>query len=491
MADPRRGGYDPADEERAKAEAEKRNASRSTFSKLFGVGKVLPEDILREKFQRTEVRMDPLQDPGLDFDKFEQDKKQRLQEKKVVGEKGEVQHQTAEKQKSLQEATKKISEEQERIANVFKDAEKYIERIKAADASVIRDLESLTGVDRPYMSRGLEGIIGALLRVEHLESDSKASELMETLAEKWTTSSPQEMGGWTHSVCHLFEGYQKFSREEKQTGLLTDKRWKHAAEILIVELLSRASDVKRFPLDDTGHRHNLSRVFVPLAQYNLDEVDLNHLDTFVLKPEYPDYLVVAEQKSGKDMNAYGAELRIEAKEFLRASSPKDFILRLIRDGVRLPTREDAKAIQLLDAVKVDVPQDEMDTYLKKAYPVNDVLTDLETIEKNIAAAKEAKEQVVGLFVDVDGTLIQQDRINMDVLKEMEMAVKHGTAVVVFTGGEPEMAAEKLKALGLSGEFLKVKRKSDFAGKVLERLIDDTDPLLQGFKATKWEKVFRR
>lgn len=479
MGDPKRGGYDPADEERAKAEAEKRNAGRSTFSKLFGVGKVLPADILRENKLRAEAEQE----------------KASLQEteKKAAEEKAEAQRKAAEEQISFREAAERVYEEQEqeKISNVFKNAEKYAERMRAKDPTVFREL----GESFNTKNTSPRDLISYITNIENLEPDSKAPELMEALAEEWKNLDKNNIESFKHSLCHFFDKYRSISFinndafliKEKPRGLLSDKRWNHTTEILIKEVLSRvAEDVKRNPHGEY-HGNNLGRIFIPLMMYNLDEVNTNQLETFPLKPEHSFYSAVADLiEERKGARGYSSNA---LKEFLRASSPKDLIIRLIHSDEPLPITDEAKAIRLLDAVKDDVSQEEMDAYIKKNYRVNDLPTDLETIEKNVEAAKEAKEQLAGLFVDVDGTLLQEDKVNMAVLQEMEVAVKRGTPVIVFTGGDPEIAAEKLKALGVLGEFANVKRKADFRGKVLERVIDDTDPALQGFKTTNWKKVF--
>ncbi len=143
-------------------------------------------------------------------------------------------------------------------------------------------------------------------------------------------------------------------------------------------------------------------------------------------------------------------------------------------------------MSLLEAIKDDITPEQLKTYLKEAYPVNDQETDIDTMKRNIAIAKEAKEKLEGLFVDVDGTLIMPgDRINTKILKTMEGAAERGTLITVFTGGSPEIASQKLRSLGVPEQFLNVKSKADFSGKELQWLIDDTRPELQGFTTSDW------
>lgn len=483
--------YNPAAEEEAKKmkykkeaaeEAVKRNAARPFLKKIFGAGKVNPDDVEREIRETGERKAREEELRCREEERRAAEKKQNMEEEA---------HKAAEEHKLRIEAQKAKeerirAEEQRRIDVVVTKAVEYVDKMKINGKDTIKELSA--ELDLSSRSGNVEGVLGKLLKAENLEAGSKVPELVESLAELWASEQKTDMPHWLHSVCHFFENYTKSKRGDKDPGpsFLGDRRWSGAAGIMTKEVLSRAADVGRYSLHDKYNRYNLSRVFKPLLEYNLDEVDVANLETFPLKPEHPDYLVVADQQSGGD-GEEKLELSLVIKEFFRASSPKDLVLRLIRVGEPLPMHDKTKAMSLLFAVKDDVTPDQMNNYLNKAYPVNNQPTDLKTLETNVAVAREAKEKVAGLFVDVDGTLIIDGKMNAVVLQAMEKAVGQGVTVTVFTGGSPEAALGQLTALGVPKQFLNVEHKADYMGKVLEWLIDDTDAELQGFKTPQYHQ----
>jgi hypothetical protein len=368
-------------------------------------------------------------------------------------------------------------------AEIMSNPAQFIEQINVnKNQEGIVELMRKINPEYSLDSESYESLLNNLITVDKEKIDPRASELIEAIAEGWALDERSKMAVWVHSVCHLFEKYGEVDEDngEPDPSLLNDKLWNKGTEVLVKSLISRAADIKKYPLSDKYNRNNLPRVLGPLMKYNLDAVEIANLDKFPLKPEHPDYDTVANQLSDDD------ELNEEIREFLSASSPREFILGLINNGKPLPTSNLEKTMSLLEAMKDDITPDQLKIYLKEAYPVNDQETDIDTMKRNIAIAKEAKEKLEGLFVDVDGTLIMPgNRINTKILETMKRAAERGTLITVFTGGSPEIASQNLKSLGVPEQFLNVKSKADFRGKELQWLIDDTRPELQGFTTSDW------
>lgn len=94
---------------------------------------------------------------------------------------------------------------------------------------------------------------------------------------------------------------------------------------------------------------------------------------------------------------------------------------------------------------------------------------------------ETPEILKGLFVDVEGTLIKDGALDKILVKKIESF--NGPVTIFTDNNSPEYLSEQLRKLGFPEKFLPVVSKKDFRGegKVLEYLIDDLSPSLQGLK----------
>ena len=99
----------------------------------------------------------------------------------------------------------------------------------------------------------------------------------------------------------------------------------------------------------------------------------------------------------------------------------------------------------------------------------------------------------GVFIDVDGTLIEYEshdskrqKANYKIfVRTQEYALRkmeEGIPVTVFTGADLEDAVEKLKIAGVDERLHDVKSKEEYLGRWLETCVDDTVPSMQGFRA---------
>ena len=97
------------------------------------------------------------------------------------------------------------------------------------------------------------------------------------------------------------------------------------------------------------------------------------------------------------------------------------------------------------------------------------------------------EKVKGVYVDVDGTLIVDGKLNLKLVKRLKEYTEAGKTVRAFTGADPNEKEGILEGFAeLKGvlEF-PVLPKSQFKGKLLEVVIDDSMPEIQGFGAEEY------
>ena len=242
-------------------------------------------------------------------------------------------------------------------------------------------------------------------------------------------------GGWAHTVCHLFEKYA-YNPGHSFLGYPTTFGF---AKKLIDEMVKRG--LAEDPITFESAFGCVERIIGPVREYNIDHI-------VELDGEFP---------FRPDSLTNPAFLRL--LDELEASTGKDWIkkkIQNIKSFCGATTTRD-----LLGAQKAAV----------------------ECMAANFDAAKNASEIVSGLYVDVDGTLLfGNGRINPFTIERMTAAVETGRVVKIFSDGDPHEQTERLRALGVDERFLPVLRKSDFRGKILEEVIDDTPPQYQGFRA---------
>jgi hypothetical protein len=274
----------------------------------------------------------------------------------------------------------------------------------------------------------------------------------------------------THSLCHLFEGYPK------RVSFFDEPVDKKIIQKLVDESAKEAIEVQ--------HLGCMDRILAPLMGYNLDNLDLDKLDNkegFVIQinEKYRDNLlqVIESDEYGEDVNG---------RYLLSSKTPRELITNLIKKGkyfdklISKPEQE----VNLLNAVKENVTAKEMNKYFKGE-------NTLENLTKDVYLSKNAAGLVKGIYVDVDGTLIncnqhgQEDYLNEELADYLIRQKQKGKNVVIFSGGSPEKQTKRLEKVKVSDSLLPVASKDKYKGKILEVLIDDTKPEYQGFKANNY------
>lgn len=229
-----------------------------------------------------------------------------------------------------------------------------------------------------------------------------------------------------------------------------------------------------------------SAVIAPICRYNLD--NLINYTIFPFKPNClnnVEYLAFIK----KQFPIYNFDEHIWI-HFLESKSPVDFYLEFIKEKKRLPVggknfvgKEGEEVLDILNNLRGFIDNELIDNYLVSVYGLKDGSTpSVEELKKNFIFSEEAKNVEVvesGVFVDVDGTLIIDGKLNTSLVEVLQQIREK---VTIFTGGLVDQKTRLLQSLGFTEKFLPVVSKDGYKGKLLEKVIDDTNPGYQGFDA---------
>jgi ketosteroid isomerase-like protein len=277
-------------------------------------------------------------------------------------------------------------------------------------------------------------------------------------------SERDRLSGWAHGACHLFERYGVGG------SLLDFSENLKAATIIVDEFVKREVEAQTSSGND-------ERILGPIERYNNDYLKAADLDgAFPYRPaslSNPAFL---------DITAKEVE---DVISFLRARTPREYLADIVRENKRLPITDPTATVEVLHVMEKDFSPGVWQSYIEQHYMVNGEKLSLSQIAENIKDSEGAAERLEGVYVDVDGTLINgKGQLNKKLLEVLENQVRNGLVVTVFTGGNVNEQTDRLRSLGLPDKFLPVQSKNKFKGKRLELLIDDTQPEYQGFKAEK-------
>lgn len=334
------------------------------------------------------------------------------------------------------------------------EADNMQKKIKSGEAENYLDAEQIVEAD---IQKNIEQ------DVNEINKDS----------EKFKDDTRPEFSGTTmdsHSLCHSFEQYGHGNG--RFSFLNHPQSFKIAEELLNRHITDRINK-QVFWCDQ--------RIVEPILEYNINNV--TNLDKFSFKPDClmsKEYQKLYENKakgqSGCDEFGEKHELM---HNFIKSKTPKDFILSLIKSSIKIPTSDPRIVLNIINQIKDDVDKNELDSYVAKFYSTEGKSNSAKELIENIQESEKAMELEKGIFVDVDGTLVVDGKLNTALTETLK---KSSDRVVIFSGGDSETQTEKLRNLGFPEEFLPVVSKDKYKGKMLERLIDDTPPSYQGFDA---------
>lgn len=293
------------------------------------------------------------------------------------------------------------------------------------------------------------------------------TELMDALADAFIAQDDGSNGfdNWSHSLCHLFE---KFGRGG-DTSFFDSASSLPAAEKLFLENAKRA--VQRRDLS------NSPRTTGAVVKYNLSRLDATSLDgPFPFRPMSEDV-----KRFSMLFDPDSAET-----ELFTADTPRAFLAGMVRN-LKVLSKNPVQQVALLGMIAPSLSEDEVNAFLAKFGSVNGAVPSLTELQENVAEAASASEFLSGTFVDVDDTLIENGALNERIANRIAKILEGGGAVTVVTGGDPDAQTETLRALGLPEAFLPVQSKAMLRGKIVELLIDDTPPEVQGFRAKRHDQ----
>ncbi|MDA2922491.1 hypothetical protein MYX07_04475 [Patescibacteria group bacterium AH-259-L07] len=283
----------------------------------------------------------------------------------------------------------------------------------------------------------------------------------------------------THSVSHFF-------------GWLFESGYSEVAEKLVEVSASRAVELNEIECVD--------RMLGDMARYNLDRV-CEEDDKEKFAEKYPFKPAVLTEHSEELINLLDPYYKA-AHIFLSTETPKDFVIEHIKKKARLidrswirDLRSISRLVKILELVKDDISEDEIKSYLSDVYEIKvKRIEDLKELQENIKIAEIAekgkgkKEALEGIFVDVEGTLIINGELNEKLVDDLKAEAREGKKIVIFSNGPLEELSRTLAKMGVPQEFLPVVNKSDFKGKYLKKVIDDTHPEHQGFSAWDYQGI---
>ncbi len=292
--------------------------------------------------------------------------------------------------------------------------------------------------------------------------------------------------GWSHSLCHTFEKYEKMQEgREVRRSLLNSRHNQPYATKLVDEAIRRALEVHAIGC--------LNRILGPIEALNIDNTDLDQADggAFYFRPES---LTNPELQALFSRDKYSSESPIL---LLTATTPRDLLVDIVKKRIQHPAGKDyygpdftyanfpiEKLIVTLEKLQPELSQAEIERYLALRIDSNSKTgIPLDELKENIATAEKANEFIPGIFVDIEGTLLdKQGELNDRHIKSLQDAHNAGNKIIIITGGDIGSATIRLRELGVPEAYLPVQSKAGYRGKLLEILVDDTDPKTQGLKA---------
>ena len=294
--------------------------------------------------------------------------------------------------------------------------------------------------------------------------------ILTELAERIIADDTGEDPGWGHTVCHLFEGYPK------SDSLLSHESTLPIARKLMEHIMTRPE------------KNCLDRIVYPVLNYNMSNADFSNLEKpfdLMAGPEAIASLAQTMPKVAAHLQARNAKelltVTMQQNESLWTFLPLD-----------LATNKPAYTeLDLLKKVQTEIDPDVLHTYLVHHWNLQDQpdeVVNVDTLVENSRLAKESKdamEVIPGTFVDVEGTLLRHGEVDHTFIQKLEAQKAAGETVVIFSGGDPVTLTEKLRSLGVPETLLPVQSKSDYRGKKLEFVVDDTNPRIQGFSTDNY------
>jgi hypothetical protein len=304
-------------------------------------------------------------------------------------------------------------------------------------------------------------------------------ELLDALTDAYIAYEPpresatESLQTWCDSLnrsfrCKVF--FKPYMEPHKTNSVLDPPENQSTAVRLLDEMVRRTVELQ--------HINNaVDAILLHVFDYNISRTDpyslhssLPFLPQSLRSSEFTELLKASDRTQCRALAA-----------FCTAGSMREFVLLYLEAGGSIDDElPPEKVAAVLNVIQNQLSARALRNQLRALSAANPANPNLESLNVNIAVAQRTQHLQHGTFVAVEGTLIRNDELNNRLVQELEKVLKQGALVIVFTYGNPEETTEQLRELGLSSAFLPVQSKQDYHGKLLETLIDDTQPEYQGF-----------
>ena len=295
--------------------------------------------------------------------------------------------------------------------------------------------------------------------------------LVDKMVEFSTGSDYQD---WSHSVCHRFE-----------SPTLNNQFYGRGRDDLIEKLMS--ASVKGAVA--TGKLGCTDRTLRGMMLYNLMNIDLKSVDKPLAAP-FPDSL-----QNPEFLRLVGQALTCSVipANLLVSKTQRGFVLSMLEEYPQFLQKVDKNilenVLEFLGNLVPELGEEKVNFYLQ--FLTHDSRITPQSALSNLKSPRvkgDLHEKVY--YVDVDGTLIVDGRLNVELIRRLEEEKKDGYEVKIISGGNPVEQTERLKTLfAESGTNtilkIQVSSKEELKGKYLPILMDDTLPSIQGLSVGQW------
>jgi len=283
---------------------------------------------------------------------------------------------------------------------------------------------------------------------------------------------------WSHSLIHLFA----FHKDGLAMSIFDTGRW---------DLIEKLIDTAVEGAINADHIGCTADLLYMLLRFNLSRIDSKNLNRPL--PFKPNTL-----KKPKFIKVLAKSYKPEYKfAFCMSETQKELFISILeielKNGefdILHQSMSDEKIVELINAIAPEIGKEKAERYLSAICGTKNSNSST-SMEKKIS---KAQEEIKGVYVDVEGTLIYDDKtLNHDLVRQLEEYRKNGKIIKAFTGADPSTMEKILKQFKeLEGIItFPVLSKNDFKGKLLEVIIDDTPPEAQELRAATYIKISKK
>ncbi len=356
-------------------------------------------------------------------------------------------------------------------------------------------------------------ISGDLREALENQDDEKAKRHAKKLKEKIKAIKDCETYSvFTHDFSYSAQvSIKRFEIEEFRESIIYKGRGEILNE-LMEAIIDKAIELEEKYESEFSNEHLqylVGRFINRITNYNLWTIlNKKEKEEFPLKPKCfekkqkeLENLVKKYYKNKKSKPWEGVEDTCKLYiSFIKSKTPKEFLKRIIDNRIDVAKDEFARLgcrgkvgdyveeeLGTLEKVaKIiketgSISQEEIEKYISDIHKKDPIYREY-LGESTIPTSEISKEIEEGIYVDVEGTLLIDGKLNMGLVKYLKKEMKNGKKIVVYTGGNTKKLTEKLQNYKIfPKELLPVQPKSNYRGKTLETVIDDDNPSKEGIQ----------